>query len=464
MDSQERTVSHIGGRVVECSFLNGKIKEFFVSWPYNVIVLAALFLITWVIWLLSTKRVLFRSKTLVVIWVLVAICFVGYYAFSLYPQYLSVQYKLPYIQIWGCILVFVMVLALGGCVDNYLIPGKNLLIVIAVDNQSEKAARRIKTSIKLAKNNIIKDDDKIILEILPFGILTDIKKCERYIKKPYTRADAIIYATVVDDGDEYAFVNFTSRINRRRFSREERYSGIHNQALESQVRSKEWNFINSANDNCNRTIAISRNLEEMLRMYIGSIYLMKHKFEEATLYTNAILPKGGINNPTDILASRLFYFSYLSSARELETHSQDIDGALSKLNYCLQRLPSTGNDTGYNKAVARVMFYKDDLTASKKYTRTFKDVKGEQWGYELNMGFYAMVEGKVETFVRHYRHLTEKYKPRDLAEIDFALDFLKKQINISNNQRYSTLLNIAVSYLYLYKNIRAAKKNQPSLL
>lgn len=441
--------------LIAISLLNGKIKEFVLSWPYNVIVLAAIFLVTWVVWLLSTKRVLFRSKALVIIWLLLAICASVYFALSLFPEHFLGQINLPYVQIWGSILVAVMILALGAFFDNFIIPGKNLLIVFAVDNQSGKAASRIKMSIKLAKNNIINDDDKINLVILPFGILTDINRCERYIKKPYTRADAIIFATVVDDNDEYSFVNFTSRINGRRFSREERFSRIHNQALESQVRSKEWNFINSANDNCNRTITISRNLEEMLRMYIGSIYLMKHKFEEATIYTNAILPKGGINNPTDMLASRLFVFSYLSSAKELETQSQDIDGALSKLNYCLQRLPATGNDVGYNKAMARVMFYKNDLVSSKKYTRNFKN---EQWGYELNMGFYAMFEGKVEMFVRHYRHLTEKYAPLNIEEIVFALDFLKKQRKQSDDRRYKTMLDVAISYLYLYKDIRIAKR------
>ena len=322
---------------------------------------------------------------------------------------------------------------------------------------------RIKTSINYAKNNILKNDPDLRIEVLPFGILDDIKKCERFIKRPYTRADAIVFASVIDDGNEYAFVDFSSRINERRFSREERGNKVPEQALSTYNIGRTWNFINAANDNCSRTIAISRNLEEMLRIYIGCIYLMKHEFDKALNYTDSILPKGTINNASDRFASRLFVFSYLSSAKQLETESHDIEGALNRLQSCVNRLPATENDPFFNQSMARVMFYKNDLQASKNYTKKFKDIKGLEWGYELNMGFYAMIENQVEEFVRHYRHLTEKFEPQVMGEIDFAIGFLKNQKKATASERLNRLLSVAIAYLYMYKNIKLAKRKMKQI-
>lgn len=427
-----------------------------VSW---LIIIVSIFFGTWVIWLLSTKRLLFRNSWLVLLWTGMAISSGLISWYFLYPNHVQTSvFDLPYIRIWGSVSVSIIVASIGLLIDKYLIKGKRLFIVFAVDNNSLKADSRIYSSINLARKNIIKDDADIRLEVLPLGIISDIKKCEKYIKRPFTRADAVVFASVIDDQDEYAFVDFTSRINERRFSREERGNKIPQQSLSSYLRSKDWNFINAANDNCSRTIVISRNLEEMLRMYIGCVYIMKHKYKESLPYTDSILPKGSLNNQTDVFAARLFAYSYLSSAKVLETEHDDIEGALSQLQHCMQRLPATGNEPGFNKAMARLMFYLNDIKASKMYTKSFKEVRGHEWGYELNMGFYAMVEGKVVEFVRHYRHLTEKYAPLQMDEINFAIDFLYKQKKTTKIDRYRVLLSIAIAYLFMYKSIGRAKR------
>lgn len=440
-------------------FFNDKLNALGIIWSYKLSLAASVFIITWIIWLLSTKRLLFRNSTLAIVWLLLAIIASSFFWFYIYPQkILSTQYDLSFVQVWGTFFVFVVIVVLGLLVDNIILKGKGLFIVFAVDNKRVEIVSRIKTSINHAKNNILKNDPDLKIEVLPFGILEDIKKCERFIKRPYTRADAIVFASVIDDGDEYAFVDFSSRINERRFSREERGNRVPEQALSAYNIGKTWNFINAANDNCSRTIAISRNLEEMLRIYIGCIYLMKHEFDKALNYSDSVLPKGTINNASDRFASRLFVFSYLSSAKQLETESHDIEGALNRLQSCVNRLPATENDPFFNQSMARVMFYKNDLQASKNYTKKFKDIKGLEWGYELNMGFYAIVENQVESFVRHYRHLIEKCEPQTIGEIDFAIGFLKNQIKTTTLERLNRLLSVAIAYLYMYKNIKVAKR------
>ena len=410
-------------------FFNDKLNVLGIKWLYKLSLAASVFIITWIIWLLSTKRLLFRNSTLAIVWFLLAFIASSFFWFYIYPQkILSTQYDLSFVQVWGTFFVFVVIVVLGLLVDNLILKGKGLFIVFAVDNKNVEIVSRIKTSINYAKNNILKNDSDLKIEVLPFGILEDIKKCERFIKRPYTRADAIVFASVIDDGDEYAFVDFSSRINERRFSREERGNKVPEQALSAYNIGKTWNFINAANDNCSRTIAISRNLEEMLRIYIGCIYLMKHEFDN------------------------------LSSAKQLETESHDIEGALNRLQSCVNRLPATENDPFFNQSMARVMFYKNDLQASKNYTKKFKDIKGLEWGYELNMGFYAIVENQVEGFVRHYRHLIEKCEPLTIGEIDFAIGFLKNQLKITTVERRNRLFSVAIAYLYMYKNIKVAKR------
>lgn len=442
------------------TFLGDRLNISEINWLNKLLFIGAAFIITWIIWLISTKRLLFRSSALVLFWLVLACITSLSFWFYIYPRKIqSTQYDLPFVQIWGCAFVFVFFVFLGLFIDNSFIKGKQLFIVFAVDNKSIAIVSRIKNSINLARKTILKDDPDLKIEVLPFGILDDISKCDKFIKRPYTRADAIIFASVIDDGNEYAFVDFSSRINERRFSKEERANNnVPQQALSAYNTSKTWNFINSANDNCSRTIAISRNLEEMLRMYIGCIYLMKHEFDKTLLYTDSILPKRAINNETDRFASRLFMFSYLSSAKQLETKSHNIDGALEKLQSCLNKLPAVGNEPVFNESMARVMFYKNNLQASKDYTKKFKSIKGHEWGYELNMGFYAMVEDQVEEFVRHYRHLVEKCEPQSIGQIDFAIDFLKYQRKTTALERYNKLLSVAIAFLLIYKNIKAAKR------
>ena len=415
-----------------------------------------LVVITTTAWFITSKRILFRSGGLVLLWFSLSLVCATSFFFIIYPH--NVQGEVidrPYIQLWGSIIVFVCVILGGFIFDCFVVKGNKLMIVFAVNNESIAVEKTIRASIEPAVQHIEDSDSKIKLVVLPFGVIKSVRKSEKYIKFPLTRADAIIFASVIDDSDStpvsYLFTDFSSRINERRFVREETKGNMHGAVLNVHLRCRDWNFLNVANDNCSRKLAVSKNLEDMLRMYIGCIYLMKHDFKAAVPYTNNAICNSPRNDPSYHIASSLFSYALLSSARVLEDEKHEYDAALAQLALLNKAMPFTTTDPGYNKAMARVMFYKGDIKASESFTRKFKDLAVHRWGYELNMGFYAIYKKKALEFVQHYKNL-RKFYPIEKEEVDFAINFLVRQERESTDWEYRILLRIAVAYLTLYKN------------
>lgn len=433
----------------------------FHNWVTGLSTIAGVWLITIVVWLISSKRVLFRSGGLVFLWLALSLGVVAIFYFIIYHKCIeATSWDLPFIQIWGSFLLFITTVVVGYLVDGWLFQEKRLMIVFAVNNESVVIERTIRASIDPVVQRIHDGDNKIRIIVLPFGVIKSVRKGERYIKLPLTRADAMIFASVVDDSDSptigYVFTGFSSRINEKRFVREEQRGTMHNAVLDVYLRFRDWNYVNLANDNCSRKIAISKNLEDMLRMYIGCMYLMKHDFKAALPYTNSAIYQGGRNDPSYGIASSLFSYSILSSARVLENDDRDYDAALGQLNQLVSTMPVANSDPAYNKAMARVMFYKGDIKASESFTKKFKELEGHRWGYELNMGFYAIYKKKVLEFVQHYKNL-RKYDPCEKGEVDFAIHFLERQAKESKDKEYIVLLRIAIAYLTLYKNPKKAQ-------
>lgn len=421
-----------------------------------------LVIVTTIVWFITSKRILFRSGALVLLWLALSLACATLFCLYIYPFVIqSGPLDILYIQIWGTVVVFCIIVFIGLVVDCFVFKGKKLMIVFAVNNESVVVEKSIRASIEPAVQHIQDSDSNIKLVVLPFGVIKSVRKSERYIKFPLTRADAIIFASVIDDSEStpasYLFTDFSSRINERRFIREEVKGNMHGAVLNVHLRCRDWNFLNVANDNCSRKLAVSKNLEDMLRMYIGCIYLMKHDFKAAVPYTNNAICNAPKNDPSYSIASSLFSYALLSSARVLENEDHEYDEALAQLELLNKAMPFTTSDPGYNKAMARVMFYKGDIKASESYTRKFKDLPAHRWGFELNMGFYAINKKKVLEFVQHYKNL-RKYYPCEEEEIDFAIKFLERQGRESKDQEYCILLRIAVAYLTLYKNPDKAHK------
>lgn len=428
----------------------------------GLLILLGTVIITFIIWLITSKRILFRSAKLVLLWLVVALASSACFFWIVYPKHIEGRgLDMPYIQIWGCLIVYSIVVLLGLVIGCWIIKGKKLLIVFAVNNESIAVEKVIRSSIDPVVNSIQDSDPNVRLIVLPFGILKSVHACAKYIKRPITRADAIIFASVVDDSESsstgYVFTRFSSRINEKRFVEDERKASIHNAVLDAHSRCKDWNFLNLANDNCSRKIAISKNLEDMLRMYIGCVYIMKHNFKAALPYTNNSIYRENRNSAPYAIAASLYSYAMLSTAQELENKDHDYDAALKHLTQLGKSMPVNINEPAYNKAMARIMFYKGDIKSSEEYTKKFKNLPNHRWGYELNMGFYAINKKKVLEFVQHYKNL-RKYYPYEHSEVSFAIRFLEYQQKNTTDAEYELLLNIAIAYLHLYLNPKKAKK------
>ena len=449
--------------ILEAVFLYYFRRHFhFPSTLYGIIVYLGVAAITIVIWLVSSKRVLFRSAGLVMMWLSLASSAVLAFYFLVYPRVISYSsVDFPFIRVWGSVIVFIFILFVGLVLDCFVFKDRKLLIVFAVNNESIAVERTIRSSIEPVVDRIKDRDERVRLVVLPFGVIKSLRSSIRYIKQPLTRADAIVFASVIDGSDgnpaEYVFTGFSSRINENRFIRYEQKNTMHNDVLEVHYHYKQWNFLNSANDNCSRKIVISDNLESMLRMYIGCIYLMKHDFKSALPYTNVAFYTENRNSPTYNVAASLYSYALLSSARVLENEDREYDAALEQLTDLNNAMPYSSNDPAYNKAMARVMFYKGDLKASESYTRRFKDLPDHRWGYELNMGFYAINRKRIIEFVQHYKNL-RKYYPFAIEEVNFAISFLERQKKESNDPEYQVLLRMAIAFLTLYKSPKKAQR------
>lgn len=434
----------------------------FQSITTGCITTLGLLIITSIVWFITSKRILFRSGGLVLFWLTLSLTFASLFYFLLYPSLIQGgTYDRPQMQIWGTIVVFIFITFIGFVVDCFVFTGKQLMIVFAVNNESVAVEKTIRASIDPVVQHIQDTDSKIKLVVLPFGVIKSIRKSEKYIKFPLTRADAIIFASVIDDSEStpvsYLFTDFSSRINERRFIREETKGNIHGAVLNVHLRCRDWNFLNIANDNCSRKLAVSKNLEDMLMMYISCIYLMKRDFNAAVPFVNNAIYNAPRNDPSYSLACSLFSYALLSSARVLENEMHEYDAALAQLEQLNKAMPFATSDPGYNKAMARVMFYKGDIKSSELYTRRFKDLTAHRWGYELNMGFYAINKKKVLEFVQHYKNL-RKFYPYEKEEVSFAINFLEHQEKESKDLEYRILLRIAVAYLTLYKNPEKAHR------
>ena len=108
----------------------------------GLLILLGTVIITFIIWLITSKRILFRSAKLVLLWLVVALASSACFFWIVYPKHIEGRgLDMPYIQIWGCLIVYSIVVLLGLVIDCWIIKGKKLLIVFAVNNESGKSAR-----------------------------------------------------------------------------------------------------------------------------------------------------------------------------------------------------------------------------------------------------------------------------------------------------------------------------------
>ena len=178
-----------------------------------------LFVTTFLLWTIQTKRWFQRTGYIILICYLSIIgigLFVYFYA---YPKLIAgTKIDWPFIQYWGTSLIVALsCVVLYYC---YFYTGKrdDLWIVFLVSNRSSHE-HDIKKSLEEARNQIEQITQNIHIVIPPFGIVNGISQCERYINGHFNQADAVIFAGMTDssEGSEfgYKFTRFTSRISKR---------------------------------------------------------------------------------------------------------------------------------------------------------------------------------------------------------------------------------------------------------
>lgn len=349
------------------------------------------------------------------------------------------------------------------CVKIRFFRDERIIIVFAISSQVNTSESMIRESIEHTIANIENRFPSIKIVVPPFGYIDKVNKCERYIKRCVTQADAMIYAQIMPGNEDgnlgYIYTSFMSVINSNRHKNFNGYSNAFlGDVLSKQFSAKDWNSFNISHNTALAKLKIAENLEGMLLMYCSALYMFMTEFITALPVARRMFDlENNLHSSIAATAKELLSFAYLASAVKYEHHHHDYQQAYDNLNECLKLFPMVKNNISYIKTMARLEYYRGDIKASKKYTREFKRIEGVTWGYCLNMGFYALCENKIGEWVNWYKKLHHyTYSPN---EVVFAVEFLEHERNELKKRDNDYLYEISITYLNLFTNKkRAAKK------
>lgn len=422
-----------------------------------------LFVTTFLVWTIQTKRWFQRTGYRILICYL---CIIGigvcvYY--GMYPKLIAgTKLDWPFIQYWGtALLVAFLCVVLYYC---YFHVGKrdDLLIVFLVSNRSSHECD-IKKALEEARNQIEQITRNIHIVIPPFGIANGISQCERYINGHFNQADVVIFASMTDscEGSEfgYKFTRFTSRISKRYIkTNKEDEIGINHVLTESQ-KGREWNTLNIRKDDISRTLEVAGNLKDLFLMYVSCIYLYKHRYSEAIKVTDQIYTYRATGNITfDNVVKDLMVNAYLTAARAEEQENRDFNRANALLEECIQKLPQVRDSLPYKLALARLHYYNNNLHESKKVTKSIKALfPWAEWYWTINLAFYAIFERKPKEVYSHYKHLLKAPCPTR-EEVDFSIRFQEKELKETIDDQYRLFLYHGLAFLNLYINEKKSSR------
>lgn len=431
--------------------------------------LILLILFTYIAWLIVSKRLFFRDSWRIFYWVTPYLVLSAIFPLYIYPNKIKGNINIPYINIWGSIIIALILLFIFHIIKKRLFQDRRLIIVFTVTCNKNNIENKVRDSINHTILNIENQFEQIKIIVPPFGFKQSLRDCERYIKRPITQADGLIYAQLMDGNEDgnlgYIFTKFTSRINEQRHINFNRKNNVFlNNILEKQRISKEWNSFNISKTGALSKLKIAENLEGMLLMYCSALYMLKNDYTTALPIAKQMYNIEGINKHSFIYpqAANLLSKAYLASATKLEHERHDCDAAYNNIQECLKLFPNLIHNTWFLKSMARLFFYKNDVKASKKYTREFKKIEGETWGYYLNMGFYALYEGKIDEWISYYKKLA-KFQPHKY-EVKFAIEFLEYQSKNAHNHEYQSRLQYAITYLSIYVKPAKTQKDMRSII
>ncbi len=432
-------------------------------WAYAIFFLIVLFPATFLIWTIATKRWFQRSTYWALLPYLgvIAAC-VGYYILA-YPQWIKdTQCDLAYIQVWGTILLAVLLSI--GCYFCFFYVGKrnNLYIVFLVSNRSTHECD-IKKSLEEARHRIEELDSNIRIIIPPFGIANSIHAAERYINGHFNQADAVIFAHMTDsaEGSEfgYQFTKFTSRFSNRYIKTSQSVTTDVEYLMTQSYKCHEWNTLNIDKDSISQTLQVAGNLQELFQMYVSCIYLYKNKYTDAIAVVDQLYTYEGTGNVGfDNLVKELLSHAYVVAEQTEEHEKRDFLRAHEILNECVAKLPSMKWSLTYKLALARLYYYEGNLRESKRVTKDVKNTfPNSDWYWTINMAFYAIYEHKPKEVYTHYKRLS-KLTPSSREEVEFPRRFQEKELKETNDDQYRMFLLHGIAFLSLYSDEKVTDK------
>ena len=461
----EKLWSKIWGLILLCIF-----EIAFGIWGYSSIncdvsikicihVECLLLLATILVWAIHTKRWFQRTGNKVLFIYFGVICLGSLIYFYVYSYFTGTKYDILYVCYW--LPIFGIVLLLG--VANYYISKKrtDLCVVFMVSNQS-RYEQDIMQALIEARNKVEQIDSKIKIVIPPFGIVNSVNECKKYINGFFNQADAIIFASLINspEGSEfgYSFTRFSSLMSDRYIKKETRDDDEVAILMDESYRCHEWNTLNINTDQISRQLKIAGNLTHLFLMYVSCIYLQKHKYTDAIDVADSLYTFTSTGNQRyDNLVQNLMANSYLTAQYIEEYDNQDYHKAHSILEECVRKLPHMKKTLAYNLSMARIYFYEGNLKRSKQMTKQVKGFSGNsEWYVAINMAFYAIYEKKCKEIVSYYKKMLKMQK-QDKKEVDYAIRFLKIELDKTNDITYKMRLCHGLAFLYNYLDENKSK-------
>lgn len=385
--------------------------------------------VTYFGWACLTHRWFFRDGWKVLVWLLAWLICTSTFPLFLLPLFQSKEILiLPYIGVWGTIIWSGFIFTILSLCRKVCLKDDKLCVVFIVNVDDYELYNKVGDAIYQTVGAIEYEFSKLHIVLPPLGFKKNENECLKYINSGFMQADALIFAKVIKGNQDgnlgYVFTEFLSIVNGKRHKEKNFQDNILNSLLRMNIEDKIWDNYDLVTRECESKIRVASNIQSLLLMYCSAFYILLNNFEEAIPVAKQMydLEKQDRSSSVFKLASLMLQDAYLSSATKVEHNKHDYETAFAQLLSFSQSMPELRLSPGYDMVMARLMFLLGNIKESKRYTKNARTKLGDHWGFYLNMGMYAMAEGKVEEFVSRYKTMLKH--PVQSPKIKFAIEFI----------------------------------------
>lgn len=424
----------------------------------------------WVIlsWLIWTRRCFLKSGVIQFVSIslisLMCIVFLVYCGDRL-ADFLIWVYVIG-IVLYIVVLLFVCCIT---CIIVRTLTNKRLLITIIInDDLTPSVNMQLRKLLGKAICDIVDRSNNVDFIVLPTGVWKCLKNLKFLINSAFFESDALITMDVVQGKENaqvgFIITSFNFIVNEKRCLPEKGYALW--MITGDIVKNKKWGVLD---DEISMQLDLVQNLKILLLTYSSVLYILREDFDKGMalrgeLYsiTESVVSTEFKQHLNDFLAR-----SYMSSAVKYEHHSHDFAHAYENMLKCVNLFPMLKHNVRYMLIMARLSYFNGDIKQSRAYTEAVRKKRGRVWGYYLNMGFYAIIEGNEKLFISHYRSLLKKSIQE--CSLNFAIEFLEyeKKRNKHMERQVATLIECAIvvlkSYIYSDKKRWQQKICKPFL-